>query len=99
MKVGAARLRSRLRALRNPRHWVAAAADRHEAAHQVTHHVMEERVGAEAEVNEVACSTNIDLMEVFDRRLGLAFRGSERRESCSPMRHSAALRIGSMSYT
>ncbi len=58
----------------HPRRRMTPAPDRHQTAHQVAHHVMQERVGAKTEVDEVALLPHVDLMEVLDRRLRLAIR-------------------------
>src|SRR5512146_717691 len=66
--------------LTQPLRRMLALADIDQAADDVAHHVMQEGIRGQVKKNGVALLPDIELREVLDRCLGLAFRGTEGTE-------------------
>jgi len=68
----------------HPRGWPGTRADMNQATHEITHHMMQKAVSAEVAKQVVAAPLDPRQAEFLDRRSGLTFGRTERREIMLP---------------
>jgi hypothetical protein len=71
---------ARVEHLAQPRAAATAFADLHQASHDVSHHVMQKRIGGELEQDELTETGNSSAAQILHRRERLTLGGAKRAE-------------------
>ncbi len=69
-----------LQQLAEPLLRLLALADGHQAAGDIAHHVMQKGIGLDVDMDEFAVTLHAQILDLADRRFGLAAGGAEAAE-------------------